>query len=64
MDVTALFTSLALVTLLGVALFALISKEKVERRRRALREGRIGKSTLAEDAPNRVSDRGRDEAHA
>jgi hypothetical protein len=46
MDVTVLIPALALLTLLGVAVFALVSKWKIEARRE---DAAAGKSTLAAD---------------
>lgn len=48
-DVNFLLPLLAMLTLLGVALLALVSKERVERRRR---DPNAPKSTLAKDAPD------------
>jgi len=49
MDVTQLIPALALLTLLGVAVFALVSKRKIDERRA---DPKAPKSTLAEDAPS------------
>lgn len=48
-DVNFLLPLLAMLTLLGVAGMALISKERVERRRK---DPNAPKSTLAKDAPD------------
>lgn len=48
-DVNFLLPLLAMLTLLGVAIVALVGKERVERRRK---DPDAPKSTLAEDAPD------------
>jgi len=50
MDFFWLIPFLSLVTLLALAIFALVSKERVERRRE---DPDAPKSTLAKDAPDR-----------
>ena len=50
MDLSFLVPVLALVTLLAVAVFALMSKSRVEKRRH---DPNAPKSTLAKDAPDR-----------
>ncbi len=50
MDAPSLVAALALATLLAVAIFALVSKKKVDQRRR---DPARPKSTLAADAPSR-----------
>ncbi|WP_238547784.1 hypothetical protein [Meridianimarinicoccus roseus] len=50
MDIVVLLPALALVTLTAVCIFALLSKAKVEQRRK---DPSVPKSTLAKDAPNR-----------
>jgi hypothetical protein len=50
MELSFLVPLLALITLLAVAVFALMSKSRVEKRRR---DPDAPKSTLAEDAPDR-----------
>ena len=50
MDLSFLVPLLALFTLLAVAIFALVSKSRVERRRK---NDDARKSTLAKDAPDR-----------
>ena len=49
MDVVQFVPTLALVTLLAVAIFALWDKRKTDQRRR---DPEAPKSTLADDAPN------------
>ena len=49
MDLSFLVPLLALVTLLAVAIFALVSKNRTERR---LHDYNAPKSTLAKDAPD------------
>jgi hypothetical protein len=49
MDASFLVPLLALITLLAVAVFALVSKSRVEKRRH---DPNAPKSTLAKDAPN------------
>jgi len=50
MDLSFLVPLLALITLLAVAVFALVSKSRVEKRRH---DPTAPKSTLAEDSPDR-----------
>lgn len=50
MDVAFYLPILTLMTLLAVAVFALVSKQKVEARKK---DPNAPKSTLAADAPNR-----------
>jgi hypothetical protein len=50
MELSFLVPLLALITLLAVAVFALMSKSRVEKRRR---DPDAPKSTLAEDSPDR-----------
>jgi hypothetical protein len=50
MDASFLVPLLALITLLAVAVFALVSKSRVEKRRH---DPNAPKSSLAKDAPNK-----------
>jgi len=60
MDVTVLIPALAMMTLLAVAIFALVSKKKVEKK---LHDPNAKKSTLADDAPDTFEERDRQQSN-